>query len=484
MSKTIIDVSRLIDDQKVGSFTITLVSLSFAVMMTDGYDMIAAAYAAPALISDWHIKPAELGRVFSANPLGMVLGAPLLGWLGDRYGRRLTVILATLIFSLFTLLCALATSVNELMILRLITGIGLGGMLPNITALNVEFAPKGARATLVVLMFMGMTAGGTLPALVVAAVPAASWQTIYYVGGILPLLLAVLLYFWLPESIKYLSLKEGRKARAKLERTLLRVRPDLSLTPETVFISSEIKRAAVPVAELFQDGLKWITLLLWLVFVANLTANYFLYSWMPVLFRADGFSSAQAALTTACYYVGGMAGGLTVSRFIDGRGLKPVVMFFAVAVVAVACIGIPGLPAAAVTAMVFLAGFCVLGVQLGINAASGLIYPTRMRATGTGWAFGMGRLGGIGGPMLGAWLISLQLSTSELFFAPAVPLTIGGLACFVLVRLCRIRFHGDQLSDVAFTAHSAMAAPASAMLTELIPIRSDSDPHGIPKPAA
>ena len=457
-----IDVSRLIDEQRIGSFTVKLVILSFAVMLTDGYDLLAVSYGAPALISAWHIKPAALGPVFSASPLGMVLGAPLLGWLGDRYGRRVTVIFGALIFGVFTLICASATSVNELMILRFITGIGLGGMLPNITALNVEFAPQRARATLVVLMFMGVTAGSSLPALVVAAVPGSGWQTLYLVGGVAPLALAIVLYFWLPESIKFLSLKDGPKARVELERTVRKVRPDLPITTDTVFVSSEARRrAGVPVAELFQDGLQWITPLLWLLFIVNLTANYFLYSWMPVLFRSAGFSPSQAALTTACYYVGGVTGGLTVSRFIDRRGLTPVAIFFAIGVPAVACIGLPRMPAGAVTAFVFLAGFCVLGVQLGLNAASGLIYPTRMRATGAGWAFGIGRLGGIGGPMLGAWLIAKKLPITGLFIAPAVPLAIGAIACFALVRLCRARFHGDQLSDTAAVRDKAALGEAS-----------------------
>ncbi len=461
-----IDVSRLIDEQRIGSFTIRIVILSFAVMLMDGYDLLAASYGAPALIAAWHVKPAALGPVFSASPLGMVVGSPALGWLGDRYGRRFTVILGALIFGVFTLLCASATSINELMILRFITGIGLGGMLPNITALNAEFAPQRARATLVVLMFMGVTAGSTLPGVVVAAVPGSTWQTLYYVGGIVPLALAVVLFFWLPESIKYLSLKDGPKARLQLSRTVKTLRPDLDITPDTVFVTSEARRRrAVPVAELFQDGLGWITPILWLLFVANLTANYFLYSWMPVLFRANGFSASQAALTTACYYVGGVMGGLTVSRFIDRHGVVPVAMFFTVGVPAIACIGLPGLPAAAVTAFVFLSGFCVLGVQLGLNATSGLVYPTRIRSTGAGWAFGVGRLGGIGGPMLGAWLIAMQLSTTELFIAPTIPLAIGAIACFVLVRLCRARFHGDRLSDTASPGQAARLAsvPVAAL---------------------
>src|ERR1035437_999805 len=340
MDRSVFDVTRLVDEQRVGAFTIRLVILSFVVMLTDGYDLLAASYGAPALIASWHVPPSELGPMFSASPFGMVVGAPFLGWFGDRFGRRRAIILGAVLYGGFALLCANATSITELIVLRFITGIGLGGMLPNITALNAEFAPKRVRATLVVLMFMGVTAGSTLPALVVAAFPHYGWQGLYIIGGIVPLILSVVLFFWLPESLKYLSLKDPKYARTRMGKIVRRVRPDLTISSETEFVSTETRRASsVPVAELFQDGLHWITPLLWLLFAMNLTANYFLYSWMPVLFRAEGFSSSQAALTTACYYVGGVIGGLTVSRFIDRRGLVPVALFFGAGCLLVACIG-------------------------------------------------------------------------------------------------------------------------------------------------
>ncbi len=450
MGETAIDVAQLVDDQKLGAFTIRLVFLSFVIMLADGYDLLAASYSAPALIKAWQLKPAQLGPVFSASPLGMVLGAPLLGWLGDRFGRRKTVILGTLIFGVFSLATILAQSVDQLMVLRFLTGIGLGGMLPNITALNAEFAPRRMRATLVVIMFMGVTAGSALPGAVVALFPGFSWQELYVIGGVAPLLLSIALALWLPESVKFLVLRKGAGARGKLERLVRQLRPDLAITPRTTFVTPENAGASgAPVTELFKGGLEWITPLLWVLFVVNLTANYFLYSWMPVLFNAEGFSPSQAALTTSCYYVGGVVGGLTISRLIDKRGLKAVTAFFVVGCPMVACIGIPGLPSGVVMAMVFFAGACVIGVQLGLNAASGMIYPTRIRATGAGWAFGVGRLGGIGGPMMGAMLIAMHLPLAELFLAPAIPLAIGAIACFVLMRLCQTRFQGDQLNDVA-----------------------------------
>jgi AAHS family 4-hydroxybenzoate transporter-like MFS transporter len=463
MTRSTLDVTRLVDEQRIGAFTIRLVILSFVVMLADGYDLLAASYGAPALIADWHIKPAELGPMFSMSPLGIVVGSPLLGWLGDRWGRRLTVIFGALIFGVFSLLCATAHSVHELTLLRFVTGIGLGGMMPNITALNAEFAPLRARATLVVLMFMGVTAGSALPALVVAAVPDYGWRALYIVGGVVPLVLVGVLYFLLPESVKFLSLRQDEKSRLRLRHLVRQVRPDLAIAPDTTFVTPETQRArGVAVVELFRDGLHWITPLLWGLFLVNLTANYFLYSWMPVLFRAEGFSSRQAALTTACYYVGGVTGGLTVSRLIDRWGFVPVAVIFAIGCPAVACIGVPRLPPVAVTSLVTLSGFCVLGVQLGLNAASGLIYPTRVRATGAGWAFGIGRLGGIIGPMMGAWLITMNLPTAQLFLAPAAPLLIGALCCFIMVHLCRARFHGDQLSDIAALAPSPGVEDARA----------------------
>jgi len=304
-------------------------------------------------------------------------------------------------------------------------------------------------------MFSGVAAGSTLPGLAVALFPSYGWQGLYVIGGGVPLVLAVVIYFWLPESIKFLTLKNPKGAQTRIAEIVRQVRSDLPMAPDTVFISSETRStASVPVAELFQGGLQWITPLLWSLFIINLMVNYFLYSWMPIVFRAGGFSSSQAALTTACYYVGGVLGGVVVSRFIDRRGLGPVTLFFLAGCLCVSAIGIPNLSPAAVSACVFFGGFCVLGVQLGLNAASGLIYPTRIRASGAGWAMGMGRFGGIIGPMFGAWLIGMKLPTYELFLAPAFPLAVGALVCFVLVQLCRRRFHGDQLDDTVLASQT------------------------------
>ena len=450
--RPMIDVTELIDEQPVGWFGIRLVILSFFIMLTDGYDLLAASFGAPSLAAELHIGPAQLGPMFSASPFGMVIGAPLLGWVGDRFGRRRTVMLGTLIFGVFTTLCAGAQSIDQLTILRFVTGIGLGGMLPNITALNAEFAPRRVRATFVVLMFLGVTAGSAFPGLAIAALPGHGWRTLYLIGGVVPLLVILVSAVWLPESIKFLTLQDGARARARLLRTVRQLCPQRAIPDDAVFVTPEIRSRGVPVSDLFRGGLQYITPLLWILFITNLMTNYFLYSWMPTVFHSSGLSASQAALTTTAYYVGGLVGGLTVSRLIDRYGLVAVTVAFAAGGPAIACIGLPDLPPFMVTIFVALAGFCIFGVQMGINAASGLIYPTRIRATGAGWAFGIGRLGGIAGPMLGAILLGMHLPTMQLFMAPAIPMAIGTIACFTLMRLCHTRFQGNQLNDAAAAA--------------------------------
>ena len=442
-----IDITKLVDDQKIGRFLINLVILSFIVMLFDGYDFLVAANGAPSLVSAWHIEPHQLGPVFSASPVGVVFGAPLLGRLGDRVGRRFTVILGVCIFGLATLGCASAHSITQLIVLRFIAGIGLGGMLPNITALMVEFAPRRVRATFVVLMFLGVTAGSILPGAIVAVFPEqADWQTLYFIGGAAPLLIAIILIFWLPESIKFLALRQGQTSRGQFETLVRKIRPELTLSTDAVFVGLETKMGA-GVAELFRDGMQRITPLVWLLFICLLASNYFLYSWMPLVFHINGFSSRQAALTTVCYYVGGLIGSLTISRLIDRMGLVAVTVFFALSCPAVACIGLPGLPPLAIAALVFISGFFIFGVLLGLNAIAGLLYPPRIRSTGAGWAFGIGRIGGIGGPMLGAWLLKMHLPITQLFIAPAVPMAVGAVICFIVMRLCYKRFGGYQFKD-------------------------------------
>ena len=302
-------------------------------MLSDGYDLQAAALAGPGLVQSWHVDRAALGPVFSASLFGMLFGGPLFAYIGDRFGRKTAIISGGVLYGVVTLVAAGASSLNELMLLRFITGLGLGGLPPNCIALNAEFAPKRVRATMIVVMYLGVTVGSMLPAAVTAAMGQTyRWQTLFIIGAIMPLAAAVILFFGLPESIKFLVLH--KKSREQIARLVASIQPGLSLAPDAEFVISEGsgKPSKLMVTALFSGGLAWITSLVWLLYVVNLMANFFLHNWMPILFRDDGLTIRQMGIATAMYDVGGIFGALVASRLLDKWGIKTLVAFFALGI--------------------------------------------------------------------------------------------------------------------------------------------------------
>ena len=396
----------------------------------------------------------------------VALGGPLLGYIGDRFGRRTAILLSTIIYGLFSLLIVAATNLHTMLILRFISGVGLGGLLPNTVALNAEFAPKRLRATLIIMMFMGLAVGGILPSVVATTLQAKfGWHAFFIVGGVAPLLLSVVLYTMLPESIKFLVNRKGDSVEAT--QLAAQLRPDLWITDKTRLLISVAGRGAdtFSPALLFSSGLAWITLLVWLLFSAALVVNFFVNSWMPTLFRASGLSSDQTAVTQACYYVGGIVGGLVISQLIDRWGIVAIAAFFIMSCPVIASIGTPGLSHLALMGVVFLTGACVLGSQLGMNAVTGMIYPTSIRSKGAGWASAIGRAVSTAGPLAGGWLIARHTSLPRLFLAPLVPLFVGSVGALLLLYLCFRRFRGFRLGETAASAGDPFAADHTTYIT-------------------
>ena len=213
-----IDVDRLVDDQQITSFNWMLVFWCFIITLIDGFDISAAPAAGPFFVREWHLaSPAALTFPFSATNFGVLFGAPLFGWLGDRYGRKPAILVSLVMFGLFTMLVALTNSVEQLTLARFLTGFGVGGVIANTIALNAEMAPRRVRATFIILMFVGTTLGGVFPPIVANTLAGTyGWQIIFWIGGVVPFVIAAICWFVLPESIKFLSLVPSRwdKARA------------------------------------------------------------------------------------------------------------------------------------------------------------------------------------------------------------------------------------------------------------------------------
>jgi AAHS family 4-hydroxybenzoate transporter-like MFS transporter len=416
-----IDVGAVIESQRGRRFAAAILVWSCALMCVEGYDMQVAAYAAPAIIKAWGVSRAALGPVFGAGLFGYFVGAIALSDLADRFGRKRMILAGIWLFGVLTFLSAFAGSLEVLMALRFVAGIGLGGSIPSVIALNAEYTPQDRRATRIGVLFVGYTIGAALGGVVAARLMASfGWPVAFVLGGILPLVLSVGVVIGLPESARFLALRPGNGAR--LAAIVARLRPDLTVAPDARFVLREAPQAGFPMVQLFRDGRALATSLLWLAFVTSFLGHHFLTSWLPTVLAGDGLPIEHAVYAGALFQAGGAIGSIAIGRLVDRRGIAAIAIAFAIATPLVALIGVPHLPELGLMAIVGVAGLFVLGGQVGLNALAGTIYPTAVRSTGAGWALGIGRFGSILGPVIGGVLIGFDLPTWMLLICAAIPL--------------------------------------------------------------
>jgi AAHS family 4-hydroxybenzoate transporter-like MFS transporter len=437
--QAVVPVSRMLDESGLGSFQIRLLLWSFFVVLIDGYDIGAIAFAAPHLVRDWKIAPQALGPVFSASLVGILFGSAIFGWIGDRYGRKAALIWSNLLFGVFTFWAAYAQNLDQMFWLRLIAGIGIGGVIPNIVAINAESAPRKLRATMALIAVGCVPIGGAIPGVISAVwVPTYGWPILFQVGGIVPVVIGLAGFFGLPESIKYMTLHE--RHRGEIEKLVHDINPAYQIPPNARFVLEDEKEqfSGFNPAYLFRQGLQIITPLTWLLFALNLMGFFFLLSWTPTLMSAAKLPPATAALAGTAMQVGGTVGSLLLCVWLQRQRFMAITILFVLAVPVVGSIGFAGLTSqAALLTATFFAGFLVLGIQSGINVAGAMIYPTSLRSNGSGWQLGLGRIGSIVGPLLGAQLVGLPVQ--NLYMWSALPFAAGAVVCFFIHRLNEAR---------------------------------------------
>ena len=437
--QSVVQVSRLLDERGLSSFQITLMVWSILLALIDGYDIAAIAVAAPHLMRDWHLaNRGALGPVLSASLIGILFGSAVFGWIGDRYGRKTALIASNLLFGIFTWIAAYATNLDQMFWLRLLAGLGIGGVIPNVVAINAESAPRRLRATLALVTVGCVPLGGAFPGAVADFFVAThGWQILFIVGGVVPIVVALAAIFGLPESVKFMALHESQRAR--MVKTLAIVRPDVQVPPNARFVIEDEKQfPGFNPAYLFRDGLALITPLLWLLFALNLMGFYFLLSWTPTLLLAAKLPLNITGLAISSLQIGGTVGALLLARWFERQQFLAISLVFLISCPVVALIGYAGVTSVtAVMIVTFIAGFCVLGVQTGINVAGALIYPTSLRANGSGWELGIGRIGSIVGPLVGAFFINMPVQ--HLYIWSSLPFLVGAVVCFVIHRLNQTR---------------------------------------------
>jgi AAHS family 4-hydroxybenzoate transporter-like MFS transporter len=429
-----LDVAEFIDQQPVGRFQIGLLLTCAAVLFLDGFDTQAIGYVAPVVAREWGLTKGALGPVFSAGLFGLMLGALLFGPLADRIGRKKIIVFSTLAFGIGSLVTAFVQDAHMLLAVRFLTGLGLGGAMPNAVAMTSEFSPRRRRATMVMIMFCGFSVGAALGGLIAAAlIPHFGWRSVFIVGGAAPLLLAPILALRLPESVRFLALTGH--AHARVADLLNLINPKAAFSPANRFVVHEPELTGLPVLHLFRAGRTLVTLLLWVVFFMSLLDLYFLSNWLPTVLNDLGASVSEAAAIGSMLQVGGVVGTFALGSIIDRFSFRALALVYFVAVFAVGAIGQLGHSTVFVTMAIFAAGFCIVGGQIAANALAATYYPTSVRATGVGWALGIGRVGSIVGPLVGGALLTLKWSAASVFMAAAAAALCAALAAFWLGRL-------------------------------------------------
>jgi AAHS family 4-hydroxybenzoate transporter-like MFS transporter len=436
----ILDVAQIIESQPPRRVLVRLVFICWLVTFFDGFDTNAIAFAAPYLAKAYSFDKSELARVFAAGGFGTLFGGLLFGPLGDHIGRRRGVIAATLTFSILTLLLALSNRYWELLAARALNGVALGGALPLIWALGVEYVPTRYRATAVTLIMLGYGIGvAAAGPISVALLPRFGWQAIFVFGGVASLVATLLLCVFLPESLRFLA-AQGSDPR-KLARVVHWVEPQRTIPPDARFVlaaGQPLQQQSWWPLALFAGQGRWITPLLWSSYVASSMLAFFFTTWGPTAFEELGLTRSTAAWAVSLNSVAGAIGALSLMRFTDRLGVVSVAIMPAVAAPSLLLIGLaPVSPMTAVVMMGLLYAF-IGGSHYGIQSIAGTFYPTPQRALGTGWMSGIGKLGSILAPLLGGALLSSGMPVQRIFAALAVFPAIFALCGFTLGRLERM----------------------------------------------
>jgi MFS transporter, AAHS family, 4-hydroxybenzoate transporter len=427
-----VNISRYIDGRPLSAFQIRVICLCALVVGLDGFDAQALGFVAPALGKDLHLAPGALGPVFGASLFGVMIGSLLFGALADYFGRKWLVIAGVLVFALGTLATSRATGVSDLLILRFVTGLGLGGVLPNTIALTGEYSPQRRRTLLIMLMFMTVSLGSAIGGLIAAKlIPVYGWQVIFLVGGALPLVLCPVLIVWLPESLSLLALDERKSEQVRA--LLMRVDPSARFAADTRFTIVEESGTGFLLPQLFTNRRLVPTLLLWGMFFMNMLDIYFLNSWLPTLSHGVGLEVQAAIAVGVAFQLGGMLGTIGLGLMIERLGFHRVLFVtYLAGFASIVTIGLAGASLPILVPAVFVAGVAVIGGQIGCNAYAARVYPTYIRATGLGWALGIGRFGSILGATVGGLMLAAQWSIPSLFHASAVPQLCSALVILAL----------------------------------------------------
>jgi AAHS family 4-hydroxybenzoate transporter-like MFS transporter len=423
------DIGTLIDKAPFGPLQLTVFVLAILCMTFEGYDTYAVSYIGPTLLTLWHLSTATLGIIFTAGTVGSALGYLAIGPLADRIGRRVPVIVGTAAFGAACLLSTSASGSTTFIVWRILVGLALGAALPNIVAIAAEVTPVRRRSLVVVVLYSGFAIGSALAGLIAGRLmPTFGWASVLWVGGAVPLLLALAMWRWLPESPRFITLRDPRDSRLP---GLIATLTGVLAPPAAGFTLRGEHLRRQPIRDLFADGRALSTLMIWLVLTMDVTTIGALVFWIPTLLNTAGQSAAQGINFSVVLLMGGIVGafiiGWCMDRFGTYRILIPAHLCATLFIVTFAL-----LVKSSPVAVAFLIGLTLNGGTSGTQGLLARLYPTALRTTGVGWASAVSRLIGIAQPLLLGVMLAARWSATTTLLVCSVPAVISMLALSVL----------------------------------------------------
>lgn len=437
-----VNVTALIDDRPMGGLQWLVFVLCALAALLDGADSQSIGVAGPLIAAQFGMTMGSFTPAFSAGLLGATIGALTFGGLGDRFGRKRMLVIAVLLLSTFTLLTAAAQTFPELLAIRFLGGLGLGGATPCFITLCAEYAPRRRRAMLASVLWAAYPLGASLGGLLNATViPALGWQAVFYIGGGLPLLVALLMVFLLPESLGYLVARDAASPSAmaivrRLDSTLVSQAIRLVADAETV--------VGAGLRTLLTQGRAAGTVLLWLIMFMAFGTTTVIVLLSPTLFKSSGLSLSTAALLVGLNNFVGIAGMASAGRLVERFGALVLVPAFGLGAATLAVMGSVASSAALSAVCMALLGVTVLLGASGGIALAATSYPTAIRSTGVGWAMGMGRFGQVCSPLLVGFMLRQGLGAQEILGVMSLLPVLAGV--FVLVRTLQARRLGPTVA--------------------------------------
>lgn len=424
------DLQALIDRTPVSGLQIAVVVICLLMNVVDGMDVLVISYAAPALAKAWEIGPQTLGGVFSAGVLGMTVGAVTLAPAADRWGRRPMILACIILISVSVLITALAESVPQLLVLRFVSGLGIGAMLATVAALVAEYAPERSRNFFVGLVLAGYPIGATISGLIAAQViPAYGWRTMFLVAGAISAATLPLAAMLLPESVSFLAQRQPHNALERVNRIFRK----MGLPPQESLPQAP-RKSKVGLRPLLAVEWRRETAKLWLAFLTSFGTLYFLISWIPKLAAGAGLSMELAIMAGTVFNLGAVFGIVCQGALATRFDLRRVIAGFLLITALLMLVFGWFTGSAAALALFGLIGFGVQGGFTGLYTVAARLYPTALRSSGIGWGIGAGRVGAILGPAAGGALIGVGLNMIENFRVFALPLVIAAIATLSIKR--------------------------------------------------